>query len=324
MVDYYVVNFESFEPVYSAIELPANVVFCRGYSTAYAAISNRPAYFTYDYQVACAYGKDDGCKTGAFVTQKSLKLLDLRYICNVLQHIFENRKSNKAEVLDAIYTLTMSFGLCTLRRQIELVKIRLGDTQQDAVESMSRHLETQSNSFKSNPVEMRGVRVGATKNDAYSVELLRELFTHVDGYIAPALESPFHIEKSTSTLPAEIVIFNPLESQIKLLDDVSVLANNVVSMRIEDVINGMHVLAKLSFKGDWENRGGADGIGPVPRYNPNKFFDRNIKRAAALERKAKRIVSLMRPRMLRGGDPPIADVCFDRPRGAVNPWPTQK
>jgi len=244
---------------------------------------------------------------------RPLRLYDLRHICTLLCYIFDNRKSDHGDVIDAIYTLTLAYGLCSLGRQIELLQQRFKDVP-DAVKSMQEDARATTN-----PVERRGVRVGATENDAIAVLLLKELFPQIDGYVAHAMFSPFHIEKSDKVLPAELVLFNPAKSEIRLVTDVRSLSNQITRMHINDILQGAHFLSPLPLKGDVYNVWLMKGGGHDTRYNPNKWFDRKHKRAAVAERKSKRVVGLIRG----GGEPtvePLVDTFWDRPNMPIQPW----
>ena len=304
---HFIIDFDSFDLISQPFVMPANTIVCRGYSTLYPPISDRPAYFTSKFNVACSYGSGKECQTGVFIITKPLKLIDLRHMSGILQYIFEHRKSNRVEVLDAIFSLTLSYGLCSLQKQIELVKLRFKDAHgtDSIVDTMMQYLhnETKKRSLNVNPVEIRGVRVGATVNDAISVTLLKELFPDADGYITPSMTSPYHIEKTNHVIPAEMVIFNPEKSNVKLIEDLKTVSDKIVYIHLSEILNEMHLLFAMPLKGDihhiWEQKqGGGNGrkeTVDTGGYHPNEWFDKNPKEITKLSRKAKRVVTMLRP-----------------------------
>lgn len=194
--------YENFPAAYGIIELPANCVFFRGYSTAYPAISERPAYFG-SLKTANGYAKSDkGYAVSAFTNSHTLKLFDIRFIKHILRDIFD-LNPGKPETLSTI----LSFGICSLFHQIRLMNMRFKDDSKEKIALMK--------TYKDDPfIEQPGVRIAETNNDAETLGFIRGLFTGIiDGFISPELKSPYHIEKQGFMSP-ELIIFNPYWSGI--------------------------------------------------------------------------------------------------------------
>ena len=74
-----------------------------------------------------------------------------------------------------------------------------------------------------NPIELRGVRVGISDIDYEVMMWLKELLHHVaDGIIAPSLQTPFHDqmfpEVSRSGMYEELILFEP-KKVVRFLED---------------------------------------------------------------------------------------------------------
>lgn len=212
---------DNFVPIYGdTIMIPAGAIVWRGYNPAYPPISNRPAY--YGSQVfAQGYADKYGTDAKSFITTRSLNLLDIRYMKVLLSQLFEDNKHNLKDA-NIITATTISFGLCSLKHQISLFKYRYkaiyasSDPSYINLKKGVEKLESILN--QSSLYEQKGFRIAETSNDAIVMGFLKELFNSVyDGYISPNVLSPFHVEKSGFKLNSEIVIFNPIDSGIKLL-----------------------------------------------------------------------------------------------------------
>jgi hypothetical protein len=117
--------------------------------------------------------------------------------------------------------LALAYGACTLQTQIRLAKQRYKDVDKDEIDyrlvNMQTHLAAQR--ILVHPLEVPGIRLAETTNDVDALLLLRSLFvsSDVDGYIAPNLHSPYHTEKTGHMHPAEVVLFDPATSGLRLL-----------------------------------------------------------------------------------------------------------
>jgi len=162
---------------------------------------------------------------------------------------------------------------------------------------------------------------GATVNDAISVTLLKELFPDADGYITPSMISPYHIEKTNHVIPAELVIFNPEKSNVKLIEDLKAVSDQIVYIHLSEILNEMHLLFAMPLKGDihhiWEQKqgggNGRNGTVDTGGYHQNEWFDKNPKEIAKLSRKAQRVVSMLRPDENKDGQ--------QKGNFPISPWP---
>jgi hypothetical protein len=217
----YEINWDdNFLPLYgSTIMIPAGAIVWRGFDPKYPAISNRPAYYG-SPTFAQGYADKYGVTAQPFITSRPLRLLDIRYMKVLLSQLFEDNKHTLSDI-QIITATTISFGLCSLQHQIQLFKHRYNtiftssNIVYNDIKNGIKHLESILNpSF----YEQKGVRIAETTNDAIVMGFLKELFSsEYDGYIAPNITTPFHIEKSKFLLNSELVLFNPINSGIKLL-----------------------------------------------------------------------------------------------------------
>lgn len=205
------INFESFSPVYGrAIYFPPKTVIYRSYDTAYDPVSDYPSFFG-SRTTASGY-LEKGRELGAFYSDKSLCLYDIRFMKVLLQRIITNFDNFDRNVLKCIKTLCLSFGMIAYAKQIELLEERYDPKLKDIqarISNMKLWQKKLSSTKGFNPLQPDGVRVAETTNDAESVAILKQIFhKHIDGIIAPRLFSPFHYENQNQLAP-EIVIFNP-------------------------------------------------------------------------------------------------------------------
>jgi hypothetical protein len=204
----------------NTISIPAGAIVWRGFDPQFPAISDRPAYYG-SYKFAKGYA--DKYKVGPkpFITSRMLNLLDIRYMKVLLSQLFEDNK-HLIKDINIMVATTISFGLCSLKHQIELFKDRYNeiyktsDPKYDGLKKGVEKLEQILNT--SSKYEQKGFRIAETTNDAIVMGFLKELFGYYyDGYISPNIITPFHIEKSNFKLNSELVLFDPINSGIKLL-----------------------------------------------------------------------------------------------------------
>ena len=299
-MQYLQIDFEQFKTVYGVIEIPQNTLFIRGHHQDFPAISSRPAYFSQSFQTACGYGKREKCKVSMFVTTKPIRLYDLRYLKLILSDCIVNRKSNKNTVIDAIFTWTLAFGMCTLSRQIDLYKERYRDDMDKSVVSrMQSYLQhmSQNKPLNANPVEVSGIRIAETINDAHAVVFLKEMFgNEVDGYIAPRFETPYHAEKNGS-MSSELLLFDPESAGLKLLNITEAKElqqqGRINKLSLEHVLTGLYILHDLPLSDDVFSAwfGGGTGAELAKR---NQLFDTKIKKVERMQSKAKKTIELLK------------------------------
>ena len=207
---------EIFEPLFgSPIIIPTNTILWRGYDTRYNPISDRFTYFS-SMNVVLEYAKKKHRELGCFATTRPLKILDIRFMSNILDRFIQNNIT-QPNINDFASTI-ISFGLCSLSHQITLVKQRYRDTlnknNSDAKLiqlGISKMIEIHR---PHNIIEQRGIRIAETTNDAITMTFLQELFKDTfDGFIAPRLQTVFHTEKAGQLHP-ELILFNPKMAHI--------------------------------------------------------------------------------------------------------------
>lgn len=220
----YEINWDdNFLPLYgSTIMIPTGAILWRGFDPNYPAISSRPAYYG-SKQFAQGYADKYGVNAKPFITTRPLHLLDIRYMKILLSQLFEDNKHNLSDK-DIIIATTVSFGLCSLQHQIHLFKERYAPifTSTDIVyNNIKKGLSHLESIVKQSFYEQKGYRIAETTNDAIVMGFLKELFSsNYDGYISPNIITPFHIEKRHFVLNSELVLFNPVNSGIKLLNSI--------------------------------------------------------------------------------------------------------
>lgn len=220
MVDgmFYELEFEKqsfekpFDTAYGVIKIPENMIFYRGYSTRYPALTERFAYFS-DKKIASAYVKTSDYTLSAFTNTRVLRVLDVRFMMSILREMIYSNKEDESSL-----PVVLSFGLCSLRHQVALMNIRYRSPGSrvkghDAMQKIVDGLDPSS------PFEPQGVRVGETTNDAYTMAFLSVLFENfVDGFVSPRLSSPYFVDNKNQ-MPPELILFNPIRSGIRKLSD---------------------------------------------------------------------------------------------------------
>lgn len=196
------------------ISLPPETIFFRGQDPKYPAISNRPAYFG-SQDTAVTYLKNSEHSVGAFITDRPLYLVDVRYLQAILKIIIDKRSYEKEQFSisdeNAILALTLSFGLSSLGHQLKLIHnfFKNNINKLPGVRSMEKLQNPKS------ILEQPGIRIAETTTDAFTMGFLKTLFENIfDGYFSPRLKSSFHTEKDGFLNP-ELIIFNPSELGIK-------------------------------------------------------------------------------------------------------------
>jgi hypothetical protein len=222
----YEINWDDyFLPLYgNPIYIPTNTIMWRGYDTQFEAISDRPAYYG-SREFAEGYAKKDGRKLAPFITSRPLRLIDIRFMKELLRQLFEYNQHKTKENIRTICATSISFGICSLSHQITLFKQLYAGIYQssnpvyDPLKQGVQQLESivQRNDLYEQP----GYRIAETSNDAFVMGFLKELFDgQYDGYIAPNIVTPFHVEKKNFLLNSEVVLFDPISSGIKMLSSV--------------------------------------------------------------------------------------------------------
>lgn len=242
---YQLVDFsDTFPPVYgNIIHLPANSLFYRGYSTKFDAVSDRAAYYS-NQGIAAAYtNKKNGSGTlSIFTNTRPLKLLDYRFLCVILKQYINDISVESLTTTDkqVLLTTMLSFGLTSFAHQMHLLRNSVSKEYFAANPGFAalEKIDTSSGIF-----EKEGVRIGETNLDSMTMGFLKGLLgAHFDGFISPAIYSPFHIEKHNNILDPEMILFNPKAAGIQIFrPEISLTENmEIPIIRISDIIKSLH------------------------------------------------------------------------------------
>lgn len=290
----------SFEPLYGQpILIPSNMVFYRGYDKAYPVISDRVTHFG-SKETASGYARYSNTELGAFTNTRLLRVFDFRYMKLLLKQLFSSRTDASFEHLEPMARVTLSYGLCSLRDQISLMqKLVPSAAGLFAVEAWYKRdidgKEWADIPLDINPFTPDGIRVAETNNDAQTLHFVKHIFGDiVDGFIAPKMPSPFHVEKD-GFVSAELVLFDPRAAGIQPISMTQVPNQK---MTITQVLNGQSHTICLKLKNHHEcsyrsratQRGGGGGVVP----QTDAWFDdlakkksNVVKEAAAMEKAAR-------------------------------------
>jgi len=235
---------EQFEPLYgSPIIIPVNTMLWRGYDIRYPSIGIRFAYYS-GREIVTEYSKKQYRQLGCFVTQKPLKILDIRFMINILERIIQTNRTDK-NINDFASTM-LSFGLCSLGHQILLLKQRYQDLLKKNTEDakvMKASISKMIEYYKpGNLIEQKGIRIAETTNDGITMAFIQELFKgEFDGFISPRLETVFHIEKGGQLNP-ELILFNPKMSNII---QISRYQSKVILRSISELLKDKHQIIDI-------------------------------------------------------------------------------
>ena len=187
-----IINFENFPPIIGQpIIINKNIIFFKSYSIKHgSAITNRPSYFG-EINNASKYLKS-GRKLGIFSTKKKIKLLDIRYISQIINDLILVRKNNDFEtIIKGYMTLALSYGLISLYKQLGLYKMRYSEKitsdmrYQKIIAYYNDYELKKDKELFQNPLELQGIRICETNNDVDSTFILKEIFgDFFDGFIA--------------------------------------------------------------------------------------------------------------------------------------------
>jgi len=180
-------------------------------------------------------------------TISSIRLLDLRKIMNIISMVLDYSKDK-----DKCALFMIVYGLCSYKDQIQMFgnynksMIDMGRVKPDVIQilrdKMNYLINFKWDNFNNNPVIPRGIRIGEASLDGQVTIILKEMFQDIcDGYIAPRLFSPYHINNIAHE---EIVIFNPkkelyvVSEEIKNINIKSIndrIKENCISIKIDNL-----------------------------------------------------------------------------------------
>jgi len=242
MNSYNILEFKHFPSILGqCITLDENILIFKSHGTKYNPLE-RPSFFG-EIDNASKYLKT-GRKLGVFSTKKKIKLLDIRYICQIINDLILLRQNNN--ILIGYMTLALSFGLVSLYKQLNLYKNRYITTLKDdtrykkIVEYYNNYEKSTEKYIWQNPIELQGIRIGETNNDVESTIILKEIFGNLfDGIISPVIFSPYFDDNN---IPNEILLFEPSECVSEMTNIVNLSnENNITSISIRDIIKSNNI-----------------------------------------------------------------------------------
>ncbi len=278
---YNLLDFKEFPPILGQpIIIDKDTIFYRAYDIQYGALE-RPSFFG-EYSVASRYVKE-GRQLSAFVTKRKIKVLDIRYVSHLINQLIILREDNDFNKMIIGYkTLALSFGLVSLRAQLELYKERYrdiiaNDERFKKIEQYYEHYRSSHEKFTwQNPVELNGIRIGETNNDIKSTLILKEIFGEFfDGIIFPETFSPYFDDNK---IPNELLLFEPTQCVAENKTNIIILNTKYVSyLNILDIIkkNGIHTFSVPYFMKNHKHLYFQYGGYSNYKSNPNYIFEKN-------------------------------------------------
>lgn len=205
---------DDFDYTQGTIIIPERSCWYRAYEPSKEKLTEYPIFFG-DMEVAFFYNKQENRKLGEFMCTRPLRVLDIRYLMSILPLIIS--KNNHQSIYEK---MTLAFGLCSFKKQIELLKNLYNEVPDTfieiGIERMESFLEIDNDHKPGwiNPIEMKGVRIGISDVDFEVCLWLKDLlYPMFDGLIAPRMNSPFHdqinAEVTKSFMYEELILFNP-------------------------------------------------------------------------------------------------------------------
>lgn len=306
-------RFNAFSPTHGVIEIPVNSIFARGRNKENVAMSGTyPLYLTSEFEVAESYAKGHGNK-GVVTWYRSvrpIKVYDLRYIRLLILDFLSSPASspiaNPLQFKRAAQFLKCAYGACTLVQQVKtaehVVYRSILKEENDAsntrkvpgevtkaIKALKEFYADSENNWDTgicacDPIEPLGTRIGETNLDAQTVLFLSEMFNaKVDGYIAPDMCAPFQIHRQ-GRIHSELVIFEPDESILHVMDDHQVQSLRATSVDIKHILEDRLSKMSVNFLGRevtfhvqddqaQVQRGGKKHINKIPLYDPNAWFE---------------------------------------------------
>jgi hypothetical protein len=241
MSNYNILEYKHFPSIIGQpIIINENTLFFKSYSINYNPLTkNRPSFFG-DIDNAIKYLKSDR-KLGIFNTKRKIRLLDIRYISDIINDLILLRDNNDIETIKGYMTISLSFGLVSLYKQLNLYKIRYASTLETDVrykkicKYYNDYEKEQNKQLFQNPVELTGIRIGEINNDVDTTFILKEIFKDFfDGFISPVTFSPYF---DNNFIPNEILLFNPID----FLEELDSLPANISTKNIKDILSELGI-----------------------------------------------------------------------------------
>jgi hypothetical protein len=261
---------KQFYPLYGTkIILPKDTILWRGHSTDYPTLQNRPTFFG-SKETASGYSRQNNTTISSFITQRPLRIIDIRFLKVLLKELFQGLQNKKLSEKDInmIKASTISLGTSSLKHQIELIHNVYGDNTK--LLPGFKALEDYYNSLHSNLfIEHEGVRIGETLIDGYTMSFIKGLFDNTfDGVISPRVYSPFHIEKENTNSP-ELLLFSPHKDVLQI--PINSIPKTILSIPINGLIlknNYIYTTNKIdNTPFIFYMRGGGTTVPTIDRFN---------------------------------------------------------
>ena len=237
MTSYNILDYKHFPSIIGQpIIINENTLFFKSYSINHKTLTkNRPSFFG-DIDNAMKYLKSDR-KLGIFNTKRKIRLLDIRYISNIINDLILLRDNNDFEtIIKGYMTIALSLGLVSLCKQLNLYKVRYASGLETDIrykkicKYYDDYEKEQNKQLFQNPLELNGIRIGEINNDIETTFLLKEIFKDFfDGFISPVTFSPYFDD---NYIPNEILLFNP----IHFLEELDSVPTNISTKNIKDFL----------------------------------------------------------------------------------------
>lgn len=182
----YKFDIEDFPSVYGKFPIPKGTIL----------------YCSNDTPTIYYFVKQDNI-TKIFKTKKEIWLYDFRYVKKILLDLLTYCRKDTEHSISVCKALALSYGICSLERQLELVK-EFYTSDSNVYKSL---LEYYTDTKDTNDlVEPQGIRIIQLENDMLTSHLLKYLLRHmVDGTVTNKLYS---VTDTTHINNAEIMLFN--------------------------------------------------------------------------------------------------------------------
>ena len=156
----------------------------------------------YDKPTIYYFVKQDNI-TKIFKTKKEIWLYDFRYVKKILLDLLTYCRKDTEHSISVCKAFALSYGICSLERQLELVK-EFYPNESNLYKSL---LEYYTDTKDTNDlVEPQGIRIIELENDMLTSNLLKYLLRHmVDGTVTNKLYS---VTDTTHINNDEIMLFN--------------------------------------------------------------------------------------------------------------------
>lgn len=237
MINYNLLDFQHFPSIIgNNIIIDENTLFFKSYEKKYNSLQkNRPSFFGSIDNATKYLTKDKNL--GIFSTKKEIKLLDIRYISQIINDLILLRKNNDFDsIIKGYMTLTLSYGLVSLYKQMTLYKMRYANdlnndkSYEKIINYLNNYEKNNNKELFQNPIELQGIRIGETNNDVESTFILKEIFENFfDGIICPTIFSPYFDD---NYIPNEILLFKPIDNLIEL----DKIPDNINSLTMNDLL----------------------------------------------------------------------------------------